>query len=102
MAFLRRLTIVSVGLGLAAAIYTGADSAKTSAQPPALPFESVQTDLFSVPNSYSNAWADFDNDGDLDLAVSLGSGEVRLYRNDNGTLVSVAKRWGCRRPAAAA
>src|SRR5215470_2099391 len=94
MANLRRLHIVSFGLGLAAAVYTGADSAKTSAQPQALPFEPVQTDLFSVPNSYSNAWADFDNDGHLDLAVSLGSGEVRLYRNDHGTLVSVGKEMG--------
>src|SRR5499427_10771722 len=94
MANLRRLNIVSVGLGLAAVVYTVADPAKTSAQPSALPFESVQTELFSVPNSYSNAWADFDNDGDLDLAVSLGSGEVRLYRNDHGTLVSVGKEMG--------
>src|SRR5262245_28839719 len=69
---LGRLEIVFVGFALAAAMYTLARPAKTSAQPRALPFESVQTDLFSVPNSYSNAWADFDNDGDLDLAVSLG------------------------------
>jgi hypothetical protein len=69
-----------------------------AAQPPSqsvpLPFESVQPDLIAMPNSYSNSWADFDNDGDQDLAVSLGSGEVRLYRNDNGTLVSVGKEMG--------
>jgi hypothetical protein len=46
-------------------------------------------DLLGVANSSSNAWGDSDNDGDLDLAVSLGSGEVRLYRNDVGVLVSV-------------
>jgi hypothetical protein len=91
---LRRLKIGFVGFALAASVYTAVRQAKTSAQPQVLPFESVQTDLFSVPNSYSNAWADFDNDGDLDLAVSLGSGEVRLYRNDNGTLVSVGKEMG--------
>ena len=91
---LRWVTTVSVGSALAAAVFTVARPAKTSAQPRALPFESVQTDLFSVPNSYSNAWADFDNDGNLDLAVSLGSGEVRLYRNDHGTLVSVGKEMG--------
>jgi FG-GAP-like repeat/ASPIC and UnbV len=89
-----RVQIVFVEFALAAAVYTVARPAKTAAQALALPFESVQTDLFSVPNSYSNAWADFDNDGDLDLAVSLGSGEVRLYRNDNGTLVSVGKEMG--------
>jgi hypothetical protein len=45
-------------------------------------------------NSLANAWGDYDNDGDLDLAVSLGSGEVRLYRNDAGTLVSVGAELG--------
>jgi hypothetical protein len=86
--------IVFVGCALLAAIYLVARPAKTSAQQPVLPFESMQTDVFSVANSYSNAWADFDNDGDPDLAVSLGSGEVRLYRNDRGTLVSVGKEMG--------
>ena len=57
-----------------------------------LPFVSVQPELLAVPNSYSNAWGDYDNDGDLDLAVSLGSGEVRLYRNDKGVLASVGAR----------
>jgi FG-GAP-like repeat/ASPIC and UnbV len=57
-------------------------------------FVSVQPDLVAVPNSFSNAWADFDNDGDLDLAVSLGSGEVRLYRNDAGVLVTVGAALG--------
>ena len=50
-----------------------------------LAFTSVQPELLAMPNSLSNAWGDYDNDGDLDLAVSLGSGEVRLYRNDAGS-----------------
>jgi len=93
-----RLKIVSLAFVLAAAVYAVTRPATTTAQAQALPFESVQTDLFSVPNSYSNAWADFDNDGDLDLAVSLGTGEVRLYRNDNGTLVSVGQEMGLPQP----
>jgi hypothetical protein len=57
-------------------------------------FTSVQPEILSVPHSYSNAWGDFDNDGDVDLAVSLGTGEVRLYRNDKGVLVSVGAEVG--------
>jgi FG-GAP-like repeat/ASPIC and UnbV len=60
----------------------------------AVPFMSVQPEMLGVPHSYSNAWADFDNDGDVDLAVSLGTGEVRLYRNDKGVLVSVGAEVG--------
>lgn len=59
-----------------------------------VPFTSVQTEQFSVPGSLSNAWADFDNDGDLDLAVSLKGGEIRLYRNDQGILTSVGAELG--------
>ena len=60
----------------------------------ALPFVEVQGDVFSVANSLSNAWGDYDNDGDLDLAVSIGTGEIRLYRNDKGVLVSVGAAMG--------
>jgi FG-GAP-like repeat/ASPIC and UnbV len=58
------------------------------------PFVAVQPELLAVPNSYSNAWGDYDNDDDLDLAVSLGTGEVRLYRNDKGVLTSVGAAAG--------
>ena len=69
----------------------------TATQPvpaPALSFTAMQPEMTAVPNSFSNAWGDYDNDGDLDLAVSLGSGEVRLYRNDAGVLVSVGAQLG--------
>ena len=69
-------------------------AAAQGAAPAALAFTSVQPELLGVPNSYSNAWGDYDNDGDLDLAVSLGTGEVRLYRNDAGVLVSVGAEVG--------
>ena len=32
------------------------------------PFAAVQQAMLAVPGSLSNAWADFDNDGDIDLA----------------------------------
>lgn len=57
-------------------------------------FTPVQTADFSLPGSLSNSWADFDRDGDLDLAVSLESGEIRLYRNDKGRFTSVGAAMG--------
>lgn len=54
----------------------------------------LQPETFSVPNSYSNAWADFDGDGDPDLAVSLKGGEIRLYRNDGGVFTSIGSAVG--------
>ncbi|MEO8677627.1 MAG: CRTAC1 family protein [Vicinamibacterales bacterium] len=64
-------------------------------QPASVPaFTPVQPELLGIANSFSNAWGDYDNDGDLDLAVSLASGEVRLYRNDAGMLVSVGAQLG--------
>lgn len=67
---------------------------RPAADDPALAFTSVQTALFTVPNSYSNAWGDYDGDGWPDLAVSTKTGEVRLYRNVRGTLESVGAKLG--------
>jgi hypothetical protein len=39
------------------------------------------------PGSIGHTWADYDNDGDLDVATAGGLG--RLYRNDGGTFVIV-------------
>ena len=75
-------------LSLLAATLLSSGNAATSTRVE-LPFASVQPELLGVAHSLANAWGDYDNDGDLDLAVSLGSGEVRLYRNDRGTLASV-------------
>lgn len=69
----------------------GAIALAAQSQPP---FTLVQPELLGVANSYSNAWGDYDNDGDVDLAVSLGTGEVRLYRNDKGVLASVGAQLG--------
>jgi hypothetical protein len=57
-------------------------------------FTAVQAEEFGVAGSLSNAWADFDNDGDLDFAVSIKGGEVRLYRNDSGKFVSIGEKMG--------
>src|SRR5262245_49131730 len=53
-------------------------------------FEPVQPELFSAGNTLTNAWADFDNDGDLDLFVGFNGAPNRLYRNDAGKFQDVA------------
>ena len=86
--------IRSIALLLATASPIGTAAAQ---DPAALPFEEVEKALFGVTagmNSMSNSWSDFDNDGDLDLAVSLKNGEVRLYRNDTGKFVGVGAVMG--------
>jgi hypothetical protein len=53
-------------------------------------FEEVQPELFARGGALSNAWADYDRDGDLDLFVGFGGEANRLYRNDAGVFVEVA------------
>jgi hypothetical protein len=57
-------------------------------------FELSQEDLFREGNSLTNAVADYDNDGDLDLFVGFRGQPNRLYRNDGGTFTDVASRVG--------
>src|SRR5437867_3568721 len=58
-------------------------------------FELVQPELFAAAGGQPNAWADFDNDGDLDLFVGFGAGKPnRLYRNDRGTFVEIGAAAG--------
>ncbi len=72
---------------LALALLIGGAPLAALAQAPAM--TPLQTETFSVPGSLSNAWADFDGDGDPDLAVSLKGGEIRLYRNDGGRFTNI-------------
>ncbi len=58
-------------------------------------FEPVQPDLFGVAGGQPNAWADFDNDGDLDLFVGFRDGlPNRLYRNDGGAFTEIGAAAG--------
>ena len=62
---------------------------------PAVPkFEPVQPDLMSGGNTFVNAWADYDDDGDLDLFVGFNGAPNRLYRNDRGVFADVAASVG--------
>src|SRR4029079_16282442 len=57
-------------------------------------FELVQPELFSANGGQTNAWADFDNDGDLDEFVGFRGRPNRLYRQDHGRLEDVAAAVG--------
>ena len=66
-----------------------------TAQEPGASFERIQPDLMGERGSMTHAWADFDNDGDVDLYVGFRPGQPnRLYRNDEGWLVEVAAELG--------
>ena len=73
------------------------DRETAPAMEPAVNFELHQPDLFAKPGSHTNAWADYDNDGDLDLFVGFGgnpSPPNALYRNDDGIFTDVASAVG--------
>ena len=79
-------------VALAAIALNGTGRATALAEPQ---FELVQPDLFAASGGQPNCWADFDNDGDLDLFVGFREGVAnKLYRNDNGTFVEVAAEMG--------
>lgn len=58
------------------------------------PFEPVQPELFSEPGAQVLAWADYDNDGHLDLFTGFRGGMSRLYRNDHGRFADVSAQAG--------
>src|SRR5262249_3267052 len=62
---------------------------------PVIPkFEPVQPELMSAGNTFVNAWADYDDDGDLDLFVGFNGTPNRLYRNDHGVFTDGAASVG--------
>ena len=58
-------------------------------------FRVLQSEVLKDRGSMTHAFADYDNDGDLDLFVGFRSGQPnRLYRNDGGVLKDVATELG--------
>jgi imidazolonepropionase-like amidohydrolase len=53
-------------------------------------FGAQQRELLSAPASLTNAFADFDGDGDPDLYVGFNGAANRLYRNQGGMLTDIA------------
>lgn len=71
---------------------------------PRVAFEVMQPDLFAAGGTFTNAFADIEGDGDLDLFVGFDGAPNRLYRNTGGTFADVAAEVGLadRRPTRAA
>ena len=62
---------------------------------PVMPiFEPMQPDVMGAGSNFTNAFADYDNDGDLDLFVGFDGKPNRLYRNDQGVFTDVAASVG--------
>jgi hypothetical protein len=60
------------------------------AQPVMPLFEPIQPDVMGAGSNFTNAFADYDNDGDLDMFVGFDGKPNRLYRNDAGAFTDVA------------
>jgi hypothetical protein len=57
-------------------------------------FEPMQPELLGAGATFTNAFADFDGDGDPDMFVGFDGKPNRLYRNDKGTFTDVAAEAG--------
>jgi hypothetical protein len=71
---------IAVAAGLALACTASALAAGVA--PPE--FSAVRPDAFVASEALSNAFADVEGDGDLDLAVSYLDGAIRLFLNQEG------------------
>lgn len=57
-------------------------------------FTPVQPEQFAAGGTFTNAWGDYDGDGDADLFVGFNGVANRLYRNDQGAFTDVAAAAG--------
>jgi VCBS repeat protein/ASPIC/UnbV protein len=86
-----RRTFITYGAGSVAALTARLAPAQTRGPQ----FELVQPDLFALAGGQPNCWADFNNDGHLDLFVGFKDAVAnRLYRYDGARFVDVAADLG--------
>jgi len=69
-------------------------AASVTAQQPVARFERLQPELFAGGATLTNAFADYDRNGTLDLFVGFNGPPNRLYRNDHGRFQDVAAALG--------
>jgi hypothetical protein len=58
----------------------------------------ASVNLADPMQTWSSTWADYDNDGDMDVFVGASSGTHKLMRNDNGVFVNVTSGAGISGP----
>lgn len=75
-------------------VFVGLASGVTWAQSPTPLFEPLQPQTFSAGSNFTNAFADIDGDGDLDMFVGFDGKPNRLYRNEKGTFSDMASAAG--------
>ena len=83
---IRTSRLLLIGLALAGGV--------AAAQIAVPVFEPMQPEVLGTASAFTNAFADFDTDGDLDLFVGFDGKPNRLYRNDKGVLTDVAPASG--------
>ena len=73
----------AAGLALAASLLSACrETAPGGDGPPPVELVPVQPELFGAGGTLTDAWADFDGDGDPDRFVGFNGAASRLYRND--------------------
>src|SRR5205823_2807938 len=86
-----RRGFMQLGIGGAAGALAGRRVRAFAPEAIAPQFELVQPELFAVAGGQPNCWADFNNDGHLDLFVGFKDGVAnRLYRYDGSRFADIA------------
>ncbi|WP_309670247.1 FG-GAP-like repeat-containing protein [Gemmatimonas sp.] len=91
------MSISTIGRRLALALalaLAASGAASLRAQGPRPQFVPIQPELFAAGGALANAFADIDQDGDLDLFVGFNGTPNRLYVNNGGTFRDIAAEAG--------